>query len=359
MRLWFVGKRCPQGRDLISRPYGRFHYLPRWLGKLGHTVEVALISHQGQQAQTLMADDVCWAANDLLTLGPLGIPRWLRQRASDFQPDWVIGVSDAWTGCLAAHVAADLHVPLALDAYDNFEAYMPWNLPLRWMWRRALRKADLVTAAGPQLAALLERSHARTVAVLPMAPDPAFFPRPRQVCREQLSLPQDARLIGYFGAWAKRGIDQLLDAFALARASHPELQLVVSGNPPRAATARPGILRLGYIADELMPLAINACDVVSITSADTAFGRYSYPAKLYEALACEVKVVATRTEPIAWILSNRSAALAAPHDLQALVKGMMDDTAHRDASGPLQSWEEIAVEYADRLVADGSRRPLH
>ena len=42
---------------------------------------------------------------------------------------------------------------------------MRWNLPLHWSWRRAVRVADLVTAAGPQLAAqgfncvLLGRHH--------------------------------------------------------------------------------------------------------------------------------------------------------------------------------------------------------
>lgn len=38
-----------------------------------------------------------------------------------------------------------------IDAYDNYESYIPWLKLLHVLKRRALSRADLITAAGPNL----------------------------------------------------------------------------------------------------------------------------------------------------------------------------------------------------------------
>lgn len=324
MRLLFVGKRSPQQRDLIKRPYGRFHYLPRELATLGHAVEVLLLSHDGSEAARLDVGNASWSSQDIRALGPRSCYQWMVDNGRRFQPDWVIGVSDAWTGWLAAKLARKLDVRLALDAYDNFESYMPWNLPLHWLWRRALGAASLVTAAGPQLSALMARHHRGDVPVVPMAADPGFFPREMSASRSALGIPPNAPVFGYFGGWTRsRGIEQLAAAFGHVNTLRPESRLVVSGNPPQAATDRPGIIRLGYLPDDTMPVALTACNVACVVSDTSAFGSYSYPAKLYEALACQVPVVATATAPIEWIMQGQSGRLVAARDSHALADAMV------------------------------------
>jgi glycosyltransferase involved in cell wall biosynthesis len=232
-----------------------------------------------------------------------------------------VGCSDAWCGVVAARLAARTGATLALDAYDNYEAYMPWNLPLHLAWRRAIRRADVVTAAGPQLAARLDghrRAGARRTVLVPMAADPEFRPLDRAASRSALGLPADAPLLGYFGGWAaNRGTERLLPALARVRAVRPDVRLVVSGRPPADVVADPGVHAVGYVDDAQLPALVNAIDVAAVVTTPSAFGRYSYPAKLCEAMACGVAVVATATEPVRWMLGGDDAGLVPPDDTEA------------------------------------------
>ncbi len=53
MKLLFVAKREPQQRDLVTRPYGRFHFLPTELARRGHDVRMFLVSHRDTPPATL------------------------------------------------------------------------------------------------------------------------------------------------------------------------------------------------------------------------------------------------------------------------------------------------------------------
>jgi len=285
---------------------------------------------------------VDWTSLDLRTLGPLGLLRELERCARSFLPDWIVGVSDTQYGCLAKRLARITGARLAIDAYDNYEAYMPWNLPLHALWQRSIRTADLVTAAGPQLAQRMQlhRVKGHPVEIIPMAADPEFIPMDKQVCRLTLSLPPEVPLVGYVGSWAKnRGTDMLIDAFRRARAIRPDLRLVLSGRPPKDVLDEPGVIATGYIPDAQLPLLINSLDIACVVTAETSFGRYSYPAKLCEAMASGVPVVATATEPVRWMLDGRREHLVSVGDAAAYAKCILELLAvPRAEYGPRVTW---------------------
>ena len=359
MRLLFASKRHPQQRDLIERPYGRFHHLPTALAALGHDVRVQLCSHHRLPSIEIEHADVRWSGHDVLTLGGRGLLRTLSIEAVDFKPDWVIGCSDTWFGWLAQRLAYRVGARLAVDAYDNYEAYMPWNLPLHWLWRRSIRAADLVTAAGPQLAQRLQsqRHGGHPVEIVPMAADPEFAPADRRHCRGILGLPTDAPLLGYIGSWAKnRGTTMLIDAFRRARTVYPDLRLAISGRPPAYVLSEPGVIGLGYVLDEQLPSLISALNIACVITADTSFGRYSYPAKLCEAMACGVPVVATATEPVRWMLDDRPEHLVAVGDSEAFAQRIIALlAAPRAEYGPRTTWSAQA-QRLDYLLASVGRQ---
>jgi glycosyltransferase involved in cell wall biosynthesis len=345
LRLLFLCKRHPQQRDLIERPYGRFYHLPVTLAARGHQVTVMLLSQRRLPSLRLQANGVTWLSEDVLECGPAGLWRRLSQQASARPPDWIIGCSDAWFGWLGHRLASRTGARLAVDAYDNYEAYMPWNLPLRVAWRRAVRAADMVTVAGPQLAQRLQshRRNGRPVAVLPMTADPEFFARNRDDCRQALDLPVQAPLLGYAGSWThSRGTHLLVDAFSHIRERCPEARLVLTGRPPDAALQLPNVIGVGYLADGQLPLLVSALDVACIVTADTAFGRYSYPAKLCEAMACRIPVVATATAAVRWMLGDRDAHLAPLGDAAAFADralALLDSKKADYATQP--SWQDL------------------
>lgn len=357
MRLLFLAKRHPQQRDLIERPYGRFHHLPTLLAARGHEVRVALCSHRDLPSLEMERGGVRWSSHDIRALGPRAVLSRLRKEADAFRPDWVVGLSDAWYGWLARTLAAPVGASLAVDAYDNYEAYMRWNLPLHWQWRRAVRAADVVTAAGPQLADRLDhhrRDGQRRTDIVPMAADPAFIPHDTASSRTELGLPRDMPLIGYFGGWASnRGTDVLLAAFRLVRQQCPDARLVLTGKPPAHAIAEPGVHALGYVPDAQLPIALSAVDVACVVTADTSFGRYSYPAKLCEAMACEVPVVATATEPVKWMLNNDKRHLAQVGDAGSIADRLLERL--KDGGRPrypnLPTWDDSARRFDAALLA--------
>jgi glycosyltransferase involved in cell wall biosynthesis len=343
MKLLFVSKRRPQQRDLLQRPYGRFHHLPRALASKGHDVHLALISHGGDKPGSIWRDGLEVSTRDLRRAGPIVAIHDLQRTAHEFAPDWVVGCSDAWVGCLAAYIAHQTRARLVVDAYDNYEAYMPWNLPLHLAWRRTLRVADVVTAAGPQLAELLQRSRCaqvRSVDLVPMAADPAFVPHDRRTARTLLGLPQDTSLVGYAGGWAaNRGTDVLLAAFALVRASRPGVRLVLTGHPPAHALATEGVLPLGYVEDAKLPYVLSAIDVACVITSDSAFGRYSYPAKLCEAMACGVPIVATDSDPVRWMLAGDTRFLAPIDDADGIATQILANLGMARVAYPaLPTW---------------------
>lgn len=354
MRILFVGKRHPQQRDLIERPYGRFHHLPTALAALGHDVRVLLCSHRKSPGVDIERDGVRWSSRDIALDGPTRLLSWVRREAAAFRPDWVIGMSDAWYGWLAHSISRRVGCRLGIDAYDNYEAYMRWNLPLHWAWRRSLHAADLVTAAGPQLAERLQRQRRsrRTVDILPMTADPVFGPRDRVACRIALGLPPEAPLLGYVGSWTQsRGTHLIVDAFDRIRAVRPDARLVLSGKPPASVLDLPGVIGLGYLPDDRLPLLVSALDVACIVTANTAFGRYSYPAKLCEAMACRVPVVASATDAVAWMLGGRERHLAPPGDPAAFAQRTLSllrqPTSEYD---PLPTWTELGRRLGDLLA---------
>ena len=360
MKLLFIAKRHPQQRDLIERPYGRFHFLPTALAALGHEVRVILCSHRRLPSLGLERDGVRWSSHDALTLGLRGFLTSLARETRAFAPDWVVGCSDAWYGPLARRLARQSHAWLAVDAYDNYEAYMPWNLPLHWQWRRSIAAADVVTAAGPQLAARLDshRPGRSPTAIVPMAADPIFVRHDRGAARAALGLPAEAPLVGYSGGWAgNRGTQILVDAFRRVRARRPDVRLVLTGRPPEDVAAEPGVLALGYLPDAQLPLVLSALDVACVITADTAFGRYSYPAKLCEALACGVPVVATATAPVRWMLQDDACFLAPVGDACAIAERFLAQLSSpcRDY-GPLPDWNASARALQDVLASAATAR---
>lgn len=357
MRLLFLIKRRPQQRCLMDRPYGRFFYLPVELAQLGFDVRVILIGHAGDFESTASRSGVTWTTMDVKGTRATGILPKLLNEIRGQQPDWIIGCSDAWVGVIATWLARRSGSRLAIDAYDNYESYMPWNKPLHWAWRRAIRAADLSLAAGPQLAQLMdrERTGRASTCVIPMAADPYFVPLNQSVCRERLGLPLDVPTIGYSGGWSKkRGTDILPKAFQELRNFVPEAILALTGRPPNGVQNIAGVVTLGYLDDAMMPVFINALDVSTVITTNSPFGQYSYPSKLCEALACNVPIVASATEPVRWMLQGEEHALVPVEDMMALAEGLRAAlSTPRQHRIQCPSWGKSAAHLSEALSGFG------
>ncbi|MGC2167171.1 MAG: glycosyltransferase, partial [Gallionella sp.] len=205
----------------MHRPYGRFFYIPRTLAQLGHHVSVLVFSYQNDPTEHRQIDGMDWYSVSLRPwragMGLVEYQTRARELIQSTSPDWVVGLSDTWYGILAQHLGARYGIKTVVDAYDNYESYLPGAKPLHWAWRRACSNATLLTAPGPDLIAKLvnSRSTSRTC-IIPMSADPQFKPLSRDHCRDEFSLPRELTLVGYCGSfYQNRGINQLLEALSI------------------------------------------------------------------------------------------------------------------------------------------------
>lgn len=354
LRIVFVSKRYPQQRDLLTRPYGRFFHLPAALATLGHDVRVLLVGHRRDADADVESQGVQWQARDIRTHGPLRLLRVLDKSTSGWKPDWVVGCSDAWTAWLAGRLATNAGARLAVDAYDDFESYMPWNLPLHAAYRHTLRRADLATAAGPQLARHLDRFRNGRPAthVLAMAADPGFVPLDKAESRRAIGLPLHTPILGYYGGWGSaRGTEILIPAFRKLKESSPDALLALTGKPPASVSGEPGVVRVGYLDDSQLPQFVNAVDVACVVTAHSQFGRHSYPAKLCEAMACGTRVVATDTAPVRWMLQGHEASLVPTGDAEEFAEAASRALAAGAVDYGLQPrWPELGARLQDLLA---------
>jgi glycosyltransferase involved in cell wall biosynthesis len=351
MKLLFLCKRRPMGRDLLSSPYGRFYYLPKLLAERGHEVAVSLLDYERAADSFVEREGIPWSSRPV-TRYVSGI----RAQAAQLRPDWVIGFSDTYFGILADRTAKRVGAKACIDAYDNYESYMPWAKPLHWAWRRSLDRADLITAAGPGLLELMAaRRTSPITAVVPMAADPVGFgPRDKVSCRRELGLPLDRPLVGYCGSVHRsRGVGVLFDAIPLVRTANPDVLFVHSGRTWKDVPLPTSFHSLGYIDADKMPILLNSMDVLVVVNRPSSFGHHSYPVKLYEAMSCGVPVVATQTTATAWILEGQPDALVSPDDPEELSSAIQTMLRVREVDyGPLPTWSSSCDMLEEALMAE-------
>jgi glycosyltransferase involved in cell wall biosynthesis len=325
-KITFLTKRRPMGRDLFNDPYGRFFYLPSELAKLGYDVTVVAVSYRAGEDDQHEKHGIHWKSVSFIP-NVLAAYGSLQEIIDTTPPRWIVGCSDTYFGILAERIARTRGCYSVIDAYDNYCSYIPWAKPLHNVWNRAIARSDLTTVAGPSLAELwdpLRGSKGSTV--IPMAPDPVgFFLRDRYRSRYDLGLPIDAPLVGYSGSiGSSRGIETLFEACDLARKSRPDLTLVLSGRISNATKLPANTIYLGYLPKELVPSLINAFDVMAVINKDSSFGNYSYPIKLYEAMACQIPIVASRTRSTEYIAREYPEFLVDPSNVSELSIALLD-----------------------------------
>lgn len=301
MRIAYLCKRHYMSKDVIADRYARLYEIPFQLARLGHPVRAWCLSYRrrdaGQWTHDAGAATVEWTSRALWP-GLAAYPLRVLREVAAFAPDLVIAASDIPHVALGAWLAARLRKPWVADLYDNFESFgqarIPGFVPLL---RAAVRRADLVLTTSELLRELVVRDYRARgeVIAMPSSVDKrVFHPGDRAEARRALGLPVEARLVGTAGSlFPHKGIADLYGAWPALRDGHPDLHLVLAGprgdvEPP----ADPRVHDLGMLPHARVAELFRALDIGVICVRDTPFGRYCFPQKAYEMLACGLPVVA-------------------------------------------------------------------
>lgn len=338
MRILVLSKRRYSGYDFLDHRFGRLRELPLELARLNHSVLGVALSYRRKSEHAVTDSDptkhgtVMWHSINLtnsLVRCPSRYVTRVFDIAQKFRPDLVWACSDAYHAIFGYRLAKRLGISCVVDLYDNFESFkatwVPGVLPL---FKEAIRSVDGVTCVSHSLAHHISRDYGRRRPQLVLENSvraDLFFTRERTTCREQLGLPQDATIIGSAGALdSSRGIKTLFGAFDLLRKSKPTLSLALAG-PRKHSKEIPkerAVLDFGTLPLETVPALFNALDVAVICNRDSAFGRYCFPQKAYEIIACRVPLVAARVGSMKELLNDYPQCLYEPENPVSLAKAI-------------------------------------
>lgn len=361
LRILVLTKRQYTGKDLLDDRYGRLYEIPACLADRGHELTGVALSYRrrARQAQQNGSNSaVSWHAINAFPGGLLRYGALLDRRLANRKPDVIWASSDILHIILAARLSRAHGVPFVADLYDNYESFGMARVPrAKAMFHSACRQATGITVVSETLkdavAAVVRPEQSVTVIGNGVVPD-LFFPRPKSDSRAELKLPLTAKLIGSAGSITSgRGVADLFTAFERLAAENDDVWLVHAGPIDRATSrySHPRIVNLGILPLAQVPTLLSALDVAVICNRDSAFGRYCFPMKFYEVVACHTPLVAAAVGDVARLLTEHPQCRYTPGDsgdLAAKIK------AHLCTGGfvlPLHapSWRDRAETLEDVL----------
>jgi teichuronic acid biosynthesis glycosyltransferase TuaC len=366
MRIAFLCKRQYMGKDVIADRYARLYEMPFQLAKLGHTVGGFCLSYQGHRdghwEHDAQPGSLTWESRSLGRLKVMTLfayPRSMLHRLREFAPDLLIGASDIPHVALSAWLAKRLGIPYAVDLYDNFEGFGQARIPgMVPALRRAVRGAALVTTTSQPLKDLViddYGAHGEVIAMPSTVDKSVFRPMDRMSCRQSLGLPMGAKLIGTAGGlYRDKGVGTLYEAWNFIARQHNDVHLVLAGpvDPGFPPPAGERIHHLGMLPHARTAELFNALDVGAICIRNTPFGRYCFPQKAYEMLACRLPVAAARVGAMTQLLANTSSGQYDADDAEGLARALLAQLDHPAvADVPIEDWAQLIGTLEPRLRA--------
>ena len=359
-------------KDVIVDRYARLYEIPFQLAKLGHTVTGFCLSYHGQadidETHNASPGHLDWESRSLGRLyapALIAYPHRLLRRLREFAPDLLIGASDIPHVVLSAWLAKRLKLPYVVDLYDNFEGFRQAHIPgMVPALRRAVRNAALVTTTSKPLKDFVTDVYRARgdVISMPSTVDKAIFrPLDKAACRKSLELPANAPLIGTAGGlYRDKGVETLYEAWKIIEKQNREAHLVLAG-PVDSHFAPPVSDRIHYLGS--LPHArtaelFSALDVGAICIRDTPFGRYCFPQKAYEMLACGLPVAAAHVGAMVDLLAGSPSCLYQVDNPNSLASTLLTQLETPSTSRVIiEDWAQLMGSLEPRLVqlASGSQ----
>ena len=248
------------------------------------------------------------------------------------------GLALKWSRLSGASVVFTAHTQ-----YDEYLHYTPMPRRLgRAMLRPHVsafaRRVDAVLAPGRAMVQMLhEYGFAGHVEQFPNPVDlAAFQAADGRAFRGEHNVPVDAPLVMYLGRLApEKNLDVMVRAFDRARASRPELRLLVVGDGPSRASstqaAPEGVTFTGPVPYARVPEALAAADTFLTASTSEVL-----PMSMIEALAAGAPLVAARSPAALDLIEEGVNGTVREATPQALADGLLY-TLHPQRFGALQA----------------------
>jgi len=226
-----------------------------------------------------------------------------------------------------------------------------------WLTRLAMKRAAFVVTKSEHLRqkAIRMGVDAHKVRTVRNGCDPSVFHlADRSAARAQLAVDNKVELVLFVGRLdTKKGIGELLVAFASLASRRPNLRLAYVGDGPggeqlrskaRHLALEDRVILIGACPSQKVAQWLAAANVLALPSYNEG-----YPNVVIEALSCGRPVIATNVGGILELVNEKSGILIVPRDSRALaaaIEKAMDQSwdEHFISEQFRRGWDEAAVE---------------
>jgi glycosyltransferase involved in cell wall biosynthesis len=180
----------------------------------------------------------------------------------------------------------------------------------RLVTRRVLPRVANVVAINQECVRMCQTIGATNYVFIPLGVDQSlFYPQDKAICKKQVGVITDGPVFVFVGRLSKiKGLDLLLDGFALFHQEVPEARLLIAGDGEERKAIENKISfmglkemvhLLGNVARNRLPQILNAADIFVLTSVAEGV-----PNAILEAMACGLPVVATDVGGISEVVKS-------------------------------------------------------
>jgi teichuronic acid biosynthesis glycosyltransferase TuaC len=360
MKVLVITKRQYMNKDLLSDRFGRFREIPLVLAQKGHEVVGLCLSYEAKKERRVQDGSVLWKSINATKFKFPGLLRFLLEASLIARKsDVVWACSDSFYGVIGCVLGRLCDVPVIFDIYDNFGRFAVARLPIaKQLYHWAIRTSDAITCLSEPFADFLGQRYGRREHVYPLefgVRQDLFQPLDNAVCRKSLGLPLHSTIIGTAGILSpKRDVHLLFQAFAELRDKYPSLHVAVAG-PRDEEMVIPDDSRihdLGILPFHKVPLLINALDVAVVCYRDDDFGKYCFPQKTREFMACHIPLIAARVGSLKYLLRDHPEWLYEPGSAASLARALETRLLDRRANYGVQpSWSDLGAQL-ERIILE-------
>lgn len=357
MRVIFLTKRQYMQKDVIDDRYARLYELPNQLAQHGHQVLGGCLSYRKRKEGVFQHyqegnSALNWHSYNLGFLIIPGLIRYIYSVISmsrEFKPDFYLGSSDCPMVILTAFASYCTGIPYFIDLYDNYESFglakIPGIVPL---YRWAIKHSAGVSCVSEPLSNYIRQryGHPNVLSLESTIKGGDFYHQDRLSARKAMGLPGNAQIIGVAGSLNRnRGINLLYDSFLQLAERIPDLYLALAGPIDSASPIpkHPRIHYLGLLPHKDIVSFYNGLDLAVVCMRDTEFGRYAFPQKTYEILACKTPILTARLGALKETLKDYPQCLYEPdnqNDMQTKIENLLQNPVNIDI--PIPTWQDQA-----------------
>lgn len=363
MKILFLTKRYYMKQDLLNK-YGRFYEIPIGLSILGHAVDLVCHNYYKDDEKQGLKENAnlnisSWNLGRNPVSGFWRHYRRLREKISESRPDLIVAASDCYQIIIGAAIARRFSIPMVADLYDNFLAYKASRVPgVRPLFARSIRQASAVTVISNSLIDHIRKIYlpkGKLYLVENAVTGQFLSGRDRMKSRQKFRFETGKRYIGTAGDLSSdKGIDGLINTFLELVKEYPDLQLVLAGRKHRKLQIpdMQNIHYFGQLDHDQIPDLFSALDVGVVCVRNDDFGRYCFPQKYYEMVACGLPVVASDVGEMSILLANYQELLFKPDNVEDMKRAIRYQLQNRRTlPTEVPTWAMQAEKF-DRIIQD-------